>query len=234
MNKHSFVTGRKGLKGDGHRDCPLRIKDLLLKSDNHTFLSRRRSASSRLRVKQSDGRASSPFPTGGSGIGQQRIPLRRQLLIALAHALPAIRAIARASRADAASLISPAAPATSSLSASTPEQCSATSQPAASAACARSASAARQRLHRQIVAHQQAVEADLAADDVADDRRRDAWPAAPRPRPGRGRARSSPSARRARARNGARSTCQLLRARRRPPAVPRGCRRGRGRGRGYA
>ena len=68
--------------------------------------------------------------------------------------------------------IGPAAATTSSISRRSPLQCRTRSQPAASARRARSAEPAAERPHRQIVGDQNAVEADLAADDLAITRRR--------------------------------------------------------------
>ncbi len=55
------------------------------------------------------------------------------------------------------------------VSSSTPEQCSARSHPAASAAARPLRRAAGQRVHGQVVADQHAVEAEPAADHLADD-----------------------------------------------------------------
>ena len=80
----------------------------------------------------------------------------------------AARAASAASARCAASPASRgAAPATSRISSSLPLQWSTTSQPAASAARLRSRERARQGAHRNVVAHQQSLEADEAANHFA-------------------------------------------------------------------
>ena len=96
------------------------------------------------------------------------------------------------------------------------------------------AEAAAERLHRQVVGHQQAVEADRAADHLADHLARGGGRARRRRCRRRRRGRSSPSAgRQARGRRRSRSPPASARGVA-PPAVRGGCRRWPGHGRGCA
>ena len=92
---------------------------------------------------------------------------------------PAIRRSAASARSRAAPSSSGEASATSRASARSPLQCSAMSTPAAKRGARALAERAAQRLHREIVGHQQAVEADRLAHDALDDDRARSWRADP-------------------------------------------------------
>ena len=99
-----------------------------------------------------------------------------------------VGAIPRASRASPSALIAGPAP-DPSIYSILPEQ-STTSHPAATTP-ARGCRNRRQRFHPDVVAHQQTVEADAAADDLADHRRRTGSPAGSGPSRRRRRAQHS-------------------------------------------